>query len=104
MGDTMTEHPVVIAGGGPTGTVLAAELTVAGVGVASVERRTSQDLIGSRAGGLNSRTLEVFDQRGISDRFLVEGQKVQATAFAGVRLDISDFPTRHNYSLGLRQK
>ncbi|HEX3436998.1 MAG TPA: FAD-dependent monooxygenase [Pseudacidobacterium sp.] len=100
----MVKHAVVIAGGGPTGMVLAAELALAGVDVAIVERRTSQDVVGSRAGGLHSRTLEIFDQRGIADRFLAEGQKVQVTAFAGVRLDISDFPTRHNYSLGLRQK
>jgi 2-polyprenyl-6-methoxyphenol hydroxylase-like FAD-dependent oxidoreductase len=84
--------------------VLAAELTLAGVDVAIVERRASTELVGSRAGGLHPRTLEIFDQRGIADRFLAEGQKVQATAFAGIRLDISDFPTRHNYTLGLRQK
>jgi len=84
--------------------VLAAELALAGVDVAIVERRTSQDLVGSRAGGLHPRTLEIFDQRGIADRFLAEGQKVQAIAFAGLRLDLSDFPTRHNYILGLRQK
>ena len=59
----MTEHAVVIAGGGPTGLMLAAEL--AGVDVAIVERRASQDLTGSRAGGLCSRTIEVLDQRGI---------------------------------------
>jgi 2-polyprenyl-6-methoxyphenol hydroxylase-like FAD-dependent oxidoreductase len=100
----MIDHAVVIAGGGPTGMMLAGELALAGVDVAIVERRLSQDVAGSRAGGLQSRTLEVLDQRGIVDRFLVEGQKAQAVGFAGVRLDISDFPTRHNYSLGLRQK
>jgi 2-polyprenyl-6-methoxyphenol hydroxylase-like FAD-dependent oxidoreductase len=100
----MMKHAVVIAGGGPTGLVLAAELALAGVDVAIVERRSSQDLVGSRAGGLNSRTLEVLDQRGIVDRFLSEGQKAQAAGFAGIRLDISDLPTRHNYTLGLRQK
>ena len=99
----MTEHEVVTAGGGPTGLMLAAELALAGVDVAVVERRPSQDLAGSRAGGLHSRTIEVFDQRGIADRFLSEGQKAQVAAFAGVRLDISDFPTRHNYGLGLWQ-
>ena len=83
--------------------MLAAELALAGVDVAVVERRPSQDLAGSRAGGLHSRTIEVFDQRGIADRFLSEGQKAQVAAFAGVRLDISDFPTRHNYGLGLWQ-
>src|SRR5438876_5891689 len=58
---------------------------------------------GSRAGGLHSRTIEVLDQRGIADRFLSEGQVAQVTGFASVRLDISDFPTRHNYGLGLWQ-
>jgi 2-polyprenyl-6-methoxyphenol hydroxylase-like FAD-dependent oxidoreductase len=99
----MTEHAVVIAGGGPTGLMLAGELALAGVDVAIVERRASQDLPGSRAGGLHSRTIEVFDQRGIADRFLSEGQVAQVAGFAGVSLDISDFPTRHPYSLGLWQ-
>jgi 2-polyprenyl-6-methoxyphenol hydroxylase-like FAD-dependent oxidoreductase len=103
MGGTMIEHAVVIAGGGPTGLMLAAELMLTGVDVAIVERRTSQDLIGSRAGGLHSRTIEVLDQRGIVDRFLAEGQKAQATGFAGVHFDLSGLPTRHPYSLGLRQ-
>jgi 2-polyprenyl-6-methoxyphenol hydroxylase-like FAD-dependent oxidoreductase len=99
----MTEHSVVIAGGGPTGLMLAGELALAGVAVAIIERRPSQDLAGLRAGGLHSRTIEVLDQRGIADRFLSEGQKAQVAGFAGNRLDISDFPTRHPYGLGLRQ-
>src|SRR5438876_1620680 len=100
----MTEHAVVIAGGGPTGMMLAGELALAGVDVAIVARRASADLAGSRAGGLHSRTIEILDQRGIADRFLSEGQKAQVAGFAGIRLDISDFPTRHNYGLGLWQK
>jgi 2-polyprenyl-6-methoxyphenol hydroxylase-like FAD-dependent oxidoreductase len=100
----MTEHAVVIAGGGPTGLMLAGELALAGVDVAIVERRASQDLPGSRAGGLQSRSIEVLDQRGIADRFLAEGQKAQVAGFASIRLDISDFPTRHPYGLGLWQK
>ena len=99
----MTEHAVVIAGGGPTGLMLAGELALAGVDVAIVERRATQDLPGSRAGGLHSRTIEILDQRGIADRFLAEGQVVQVGQFAGVPLAISDFPTRHPYSLGLWQ-
>jgi 2-polyprenyl-6-methoxyphenol hydroxylase-like FAD-dependent oxidoreductase len=99
----MTGHAVVIAGGGPTGLMLAAELALAGVDAAIVERRASQDLAGSRAGGLLSRTIEVFDQRGIADRFLSKGQLAQVTGFAAARLDISDLPTRHNYGLALWQ-
>src|SRR5215207_1100297 len=99
----MIEHAVVIAGGGPTGLMLAAELALAGVDVAIVERRASQDLAGSRAGGLHSRTIEVLDQRGIADRFLSQGQVAQVAGFAGNSLDISDFPTRHPYGLGLWQ-
>ena len=99
----MTEHAVVIAGAGPTGLMLAGELALAGVDVAIVERRATQDLPGSRAGGLQSRTIEILDQRGIADRFLAEGQVAQVAGFAGVRLDISDFPTRHPYGLGLWQ-
>ena len=100
----MTEHAVVIAGGGPTGLMLAGELALARVDVAIVERRPSQDLPGSRAGGLHARTIEVLDQRGIADRFLSEGQVAQVAGFASIRLDISDVPTRHPYGLGLWQK
>jgi 2-polyprenyl-6-methoxyphenol hydroxylase-like FAD-dependent oxidoreductase len=97
------KHEVVIAGGGPTGLMLAGELALTGVDVAIVERRASQELVGSRAGGLHSRTIEVLDQRGIADRFLSEGQVAQVAGFAGTRLDLSDFPTRHSYGLGLWQ-
>jgi 2-polyprenyl-6-methoxyphenol hydroxylase-like FAD-dependent oxidoreductase len=99
----MTAHTVLIAGGGPTGMTLAAELALAGVDVAIVERRTSQEITGSRAGGLHARTIEVFDQRGIAERFLSQGQTVQALGFQMIRLDISDFPTRHPHTLGLWQ-
>ena len=100
----MAEHAVVIAGGGPTGLMLAGELTLAGIDVAIVERRTGQELDGSRSRGLHARTIEVLDQRGIADRFLAEGQPMQVQSFAGIPMDISDFPTRHNYGLALWQK
>jgi 2-polyprenyl-6-methoxyphenol hydroxylase-like FAD-dependent oxidoreductase len=99
----MRGHEVVIAGGGPTGLMLAGELALAKVDVAVVERRATQDLAGLRAGGLHSRTIEIFDQRGIANRFLAEGQVAQVARFAGTLLDISDFPTRHNYGLALWQ-
>jgi 3-(3-hydroxy-phenyl)propionate hydroxylase len=99
----MARHAVVIVGAGPTGLMLAAELALAQIDVAIVERRASQDLDGSRAGGLHSRSIEVLDQRGIADRFLSQGKTYPFLHFH-TQLDISDFPTRHNYVLGLWQK
>ena len=99
----MTDHSVIIAGAGPTGMMLAAELALAGVDVAIFERRPNQQLAGSRAGGLHSRTIEILDQRGIADRFLSQGQVAQVAGFAAARFDLSDFPTRHPYGLGLWQ-
>jgi 2-polyprenyl-6-methoxyphenol hydroxylase-like FAD-dependent oxidoreductase len=99
----MNEHEVVIAGGGPTGMMLAAELAVAGIDVVVLERRPDHVLVGSRAGGFHSRTIEILDQRGVADRFLAEGQVAQVATFASTALDMSDFPTRHPYSLGIWQ-
>jgi len=99
----MTEHAVVIAGGGPAGMMLAAELALAKVDVAVLERRPDHVLVGSRAGGFHSRTIEVLDQRGVADRFLAEGQVAQASMIGTTVLDMSDFPTRHPYSLGIWQ-
>ncbi|MGA2208857.1 MAG: FAD-dependent monooxygenase [Acidimicrobiales bacterium] len=99
----MAEHAVVIAGGGPTGMMLAAELALAKVDVAVVEQRPDHVLVGSRAGGFHSRTIEMLDQRGVADRFLAEGTVAQAVMIGTTVLDMSDFPTRHPYSLGIWQ-
>jgi 2-polyprenyl-6-methoxyphenol hydroxylase-like FAD-dependent oxidoreductase len=99
----MATHAVVIVGGGPTGMMLAAELALAKIDVAVVEQRPNHELVGSRAGGIHSRTIEVLDQRGVADRFLAEGQVAQAAMIGSTVLDMSDFPTRHPYSLGIWQ-
>jgi 3-(3-hydroxy-phenyl)propionate hydroxylase len=99
----INDHAVVIAGGGPTGLMLAAELKLAGVDVVIIERRADQYVDGSRARGLHARAVEVLDQRGIAERFIAAGQTHPSVGFGGVRLDISDFPTRHNYLVGLSQ-
>ena len=102
-GQSTSDHAVIVVGAGPAGLMLAAELALVGVDVAIIERRRNQDLVGSRAGGLHSRTIEVFDQRGIADRFVSAGQVAQVAGFSQIRLDISDFPTRHPYGLALWQ-
>lgn len=94
---------VLVVGGGPTGMMLAAELALAGVDVAILERRPDAERAGSRAGGFHSRTIEILDQRGIAGRFLAAGQTAQTARFGTTVLDISDFPTRHPYGLGLWQ-
>jgi len=99
----MLEHAVVIAGGGPAGMMLAAELALAKVDVALVERRPDHVLAGARAGGVHARTIEVLDQRGVADRFLAEGRAVQVATFGTTVLDMSDFPTRHPYTLAIFQ-
>src|SRR5690348_7505593 len=88
-------HDVVIAGGGPTGLMLAAELKLAGADVGIIERRATQELEGSRARGMHTRTIEVLDQRGIAERFLAQG-KTYPVVHYHVPLDISDFPTRRS--------
>lgn len=98
-----SEHAVVIAGGGPAGMMLATELALARVDVVLVERRPDHVLVGSRAGGFHARTLEVLDMRGVVDRFLAAGQTAQASMLGTTVLDMSDFPTRHPYSLGIWQ-
>ena len=100
----MTGPAVVIAGAGPTGLMLAAELALARVEVALLERRPDQELIGQRALGFFARTLEVFDQRGIADRFLERAKVGQFGGFAWIPLPIDDFPTRHHYGVGLAQQ
>ena len=92
----MSEHAVVIAGAGPTGMMLAAELALAQVDVVIVERRATPDPDRSRAGGLHARTIEVLDQRGVADRFLEEGKVMQIQGFGRIPLDIGDFPSRHH--------
>ncbi len=98
----MTDHAVVVAGGGPTGLMLSGELALAGVDVV-VERRATQHVDGSRAGGLHSRTIEVLDQRGIAERFLSAAQAHPKVGYSLIPLDISDFPTRHSCVLALWQ-
>ncbi|WP_433236406.1 FAD-dependent monooxygenase [Streptosporangium sp. CA-135522] len=98
----MSKSNVVIAGGGPTGLMLACELRLAGVEVTVLDRlagRTGE----SRAGGIHARTMEVLDQRGLAGRFLDVGRRLQAGHFSALWMDFSRFETRHPYMLAILQ-
>jgi 2-polyprenyl-6-methoxyphenol hydroxylase-like FAD-dependent oxidoreductase len=94
---------VVIAGGGPTGLMLACELRLAGVEVLVVDQLDQRGTVESRAGGIHARTMEVLDQRGLVEEFLEQGRRIQAGHFSALRLDFSGFPTRYPFTLGLLQ-
>lgn len=83
--------------------MLAAELALAGVDVAVVERRPTAELVGSRADGFHSRTIEILYQRGIAEGFLTEGTTHPVPYSGRLMLDMTDIPTRHAYTLGLWQ-
>lgn len=94
---------VTIVGAGPTGLMLAGELALAGVDVAVLERRTTTELVGSRARGFHARTVELLDQRGIAERFLEAGMTAQVLGFGSTQLDVAALPSRHAYTVGIPQ-
>ncbi|MEV8631216.1 FAD-dependent monooxygenase [Streptosporangium sp. NPDC051023] len=98
----MAKTDVVIAGGGPTGLMLACELRLAGVEVAVLDRLAGRGGE-SRAGGIHARTMEVLDQRGILGGFLDAGQRLQRAHFSALWLDLGRFETRYPFILMVLQ-
>jgi 2-polyprenyl-6-methoxyphenol hydroxylase-like FAD-dependent oxidoreductase len=67
-----SDDRVVVVGAGPGGLLLAGELALAGVPVTVLERRAGRSAE-SRALGLQARTLELLQLRGIAQRFTSRG-------------------------------
>jgi 2-polyprenyl-6-methoxyphenol hydroxylase-like FAD-dependent oxidoreductase len=95
---------VVVVGGGPVGLWLACELRLGGLDVAVIERREER-ILQSRAGTLHCRTLEMFDLRGLADRFLASGKRLPAWHYGmlDTRLDFSPLDSRFPHALRIPQ-
>jgi 2-polyprenyl-6-methoxyphenol hydroxylase-like FAD-dependent oxidoreductase len=95
---------VIIAGGGPTGLLLAAELRLHGVDVVILERDAEPTKI-VRSLGLHVRSIEMMDQRGLLERFLELGTRYEGGGFfAGIDAPRPErMDTAHNYTLGIPQ-
>jgi 2-polyprenyl-6-methoxyphenol hydroxylase-like FAD-dependent oxidoreductase len=95
---------VIVAGGGPTGLMLAGELRLHGVHVLVLEKDGEPTRI-VRSLGLHARSIEVMDQRGLLGRFLALGQRYEVGGFfAGISKPWPDrMDTAHGYVLGIPQ-
>lgn len=95
---------VMVAGAGPAGLMVAAELALAGVPVTVVDRLPRRSPY-CRGFTLNARSLELLDRRGVADRFLADGPTVPYGMFAdpGRPLDLAAMDTDHPYTLGIAQ-
>ncbi|MEV6101508.1 FAD-dependent oxidoreductase [Nocardia sp. NPDC051981] len=94
---------VIIVGAGPTGLTLATELRLAGVSTVVLERLNEQSGQ-SKALGLQPRTAELLESRGLLDGVIDRAiQRVPAGHFAGIQLDFRAWDTPHPYMIGIPQ-
>ncbi|MFJ6153475.1 rifampin monooxygenase [Micromonospora profundi] len=95
---------VIIAGGGPTGLMLASELRLHDVRVLVLEKDEEPTRY-VRALGLHARSLEVLDQRGLLERFLALGRQFPVGGFfaAITKPSPGRLDTSHPYVLGIPQ-
>jgi 2-polyprenyl-6-methoxyphenol hydroxylase-like FAD-dependent oxidoreductase len=94
---------VIVAGGGPTGVLLACELRLHGVDVLVLEKEAEPTKV-VRALGLHTRSIEVLDQRGLVERFLALGsQHPLGGFFAGITKPSPELDTTYPFALGIPQ-
>jgi 2-polyprenyl-6-methoxyphenol hydroxylase-like FAD-dependent oxidoreductase len=98
------EFDVIIAGGGPTGMMLAIELRLRGVDVLVLEKDAEPPPF-VRSLGLHVRSIEIMDQRGLLERFLENGRQSPIRGFfAGIeKAAPTGLDTAHGYVLGIPQ-
>jgi rifampicin monooxygenase len=95
---------VIVAGGGPTGMMLAGELRLHGVDVLVLEKETEPPRY-VRALGLHARSIELMDQRGLLERFRALGKQYPlAGFFAAIAKPAPEgLDSAHAYVLGIPQ-
>jgi 2-polyprenyl-6-methoxyphenol hydroxylase-like FAD-dependent oxidoreductase len=100
MTGTVSPHPVIVVGAGPTGLLLAGDLAAAGVPVTLVERRPRKISNLSRAFGVHARTLEQLDARGLADELIATGSTITGLRlFRRLSLDLGTLPSRFPFLL-----
>ena len=98
---------VLIAGGGPTGLTAALELRRFGIPVRIIDEKEGPDST-SRAVGIQARTLEEFQLRGLADDLTRLGHHATGGDIYGdgkllVHVDFTKIPSSYNYLLFLSQ-
>ncbi|WP_456825531.1 FAD-dependent monooxygenase [Cellulomonas sp. P5_E12] len=95
---------VMVAGGGPTGLMLAAELRMRGVHAVVLERDAEPTRV-VRSLGLHARSVEIMDQRGLLEQFLTLGRQHPVGGFfAGIRKPTpAGLDTTYPFVLGIPQ-
>ncbi|MDT5105156.1 MAG: hypothetical protein QOI25_2669 [Mycobacterium sp.] len=101
----MTDVEVVIAGGGPTGLLLACELALAGITPIVLDSLPGPN-VEPRANGVGGPAVRFLDHRGLHELLTgsPDGPHPWAMGmFAGLMLDLTATPSRQNYMLPVQQ-
>ena len=107
MSTSQQKPKVLIIGAGPTGLTAAFELSRLGIPVRIVDRM-AEPATTSRAIGVQARTLELFEQRGLVQRMLAKGNRGVAGSIYGdgkriFRLEFAHNGSEYGYLLVISQ-
>lgn len=107
MRNNVSDCQVLVVDAGPSGLVLAAELLARGITTRIIDKGDGV-VLQTRALGIHSRTLEVFDLMGLADQFVERGQVVRRFRMYTdgkplVNLDLSLSGSRFGFMLDIPQ-